>query len=100
MEFFTFDILGYHLVLFNRPLYMTLAIFALSLLVSVSFKIVYGEKISAKAPPVVTFYTRLVPHFFSRLKFNSSAPTVIYAGYEQVGIHLRRGETSTDRYIA
>lgn len=34
--------------------------------------------------PTEKFYGQLVPNIFSRLRFNSSAPTVIYAGYKKV----------------
>ncbi|MCJ1243265.1 hypothetical protein MMC30_000462 [Trapelia coarctata] len=42
----------------------------------------FSEAGDTKAP-TVKFYGRLVPNIFSRLRFNSSAPTVIYAGYEK-----------------
>lgn len=44
--------------------------------------------------PTVKFYDRLVPSIFSRLKFNSSASTVIYEGYKKVFEDIRGEERS------
>lgn len=46
------------------------------------------EKVKA---PTVRFYGRLIPDIFSRLRFNSSAPTVIFQGYEKVADTLVNG---------
>ena len=40
--------------------------------------------------PTVAFYGQLLPSVFSRLRFNSSAPTVISAGYRKVLQHLQQ----------
>ncbi|OCK81414.1 cytochrome P450 [Lepidopterella palustris CBS 459.81] len=61
----------------SLPLCIAIATIAVVLLVSVF------SKSERDKVPTVGFYGRLVPDFFSRLRFNSSAPTVIYAGYKK-----------------